>query len=140
MNEEFESHVQRHIRRQQYDREVVDAAKRKAGRNNMGYKETVMSYGRIKQIARKAVSEETTVGVVDMLRLGFEFQAKLTWEARQKEVDEAEQRGIQKVADELRGLMIKTYDPLAPSKYSLVLCTDEDKWQAFLKSLEGEKE
>jgi len=67
-------------------------------------------------------------------------QAKLTWEARQKEVDEAEQRGIQKVADELRGLMIKTYDPLAPSKYSLVLCTDEDKWQAFLKSLEGEKE
>jgi len=60
-------------------------------------------------------------------------QAKLTWEARQEEIDEAEQRGVKKVVDWMK--LHKAY-----------LCFDESDpaeiknlnkaWQAFLKECE----
>jgi len=60
------------------------------------WEETVMS-----PEERIKFDKRFTTGSVNLRGLA-EAQAKLTWEARQKEVDEAEQRGIQKVVDIVR--------------------------------------
>jgi len=56
-------------------------------------------------------------------------QAKLTWEARQKEVDEAEQRGIQKVVDWIKD---NNFNLKGMDNY-VDFGIDSQKWQAFCK-------
>lgn len=59
-------------------------------------------------------------------------QAEISWKARQKEVDEAEQRGIRKVVDEIS----KVWDMSSDNFYEFGRKVF-DIWQAFLKG--GEK-
>jgi len=66
----------------------------------------------------------------------LEHQAKLTWEARQKEVDEAYQRGIKKVVEWImkESWLENTGQITIDTKYNRLF--DDDAWQAFLKECE----
>jgi hypothetical protein len=59
----------------------------------------------------------------------IEAQAKATWEARQPEVDEAEQRGIRKMVEWIKNQrVLKSKD-----KSMIVIEFRTEEWQAFLK-------
>jgi len=108
----------------------------------MDYKETVMNDEEIRtSIVQKSifwlpVNPETVEErkVVCLLRHTAEAQAEITWEARQNEVDEAEQRGIEKVVDKINP-QIEAFiqSPKMPDELALVI---KVWWQAFLKEVE----
>jgi len=93
----------------------------------MGYKETVMS-----DMGNLPIW--TPASNATSFRIVAQAQAKLTWEARQKEVDEAEQRGVQKVVDWIEANKSYHSDFMTPSEFYFRI--DEEEWQAFLKEVE----
>jgi len=67
---------------------------------------------------------------LDDVELGIaKVQARLTWEARQKEVEDAEQK-LQKVVEFLKG---HRHQELLIGAHRFVFT--ENEWQAFLKDL-----
>ena len=91
------------------------------------YKETVMP--------RVEIFRGRTPCPVEQVEALLEKQAKLTWEARQKEVDEAEQRGIQKVVDWIDNTDVGNdlYLKINRDHWDKA---KQNEWRAFLKEVE----
>lgn len=67
----------------------------------------------------------------------LESQAKATWEARQQEVAEAEQRGIRKVIAFCKQKIFNTFIDRDTGEPYIAFRDNADKeWQAFLKGVE----
>jgi len=100
----------------------------------MDYKETVMSDEQIMELEPRFKKMDAFVCDGTDFDKVAEAQAKLTWEARQNEVDEAEQRGIEKVVDKINP-QIEAFiqSPKMPDELALVI---KVWWQAFLKEVE----
>ena len=110
------------------------------------YKETVMSDREAAALLRgMPYHPSSEAGWMNFVRRCLLAQAKITWEARQKEVDEAEQRGIKKVVE-----IVRDWETI-PSvefnkKYKVKLIDDVEEetllqiieryLQAFLKEVE----
>lgn len=94
----------------------------------MNWQETVMSNKQIAELQAK-YSEPSNESI------GYErniakAQAKATWEARQPEVDEAEQKGVKRVVDFFKARLGITEGGLLSTNIDYV------EWQAFLKGVE----
>ena len=92
----------------------------------MNWEDTVMKENQMVEVARECWRTEHTYPELVARR-----QAKLAWEARQKEVDEAEQRGIKKVVDWIKD---NNFNLKGMDNY-VDFGIDSQKWQAFLKEL-----
>ena len=95
------------------------------------YKETVMSREKFAKVT--GLSPDCQY-MYDAALPELEAQAKITWEARQKEVDEAEQRGIKKVVDWIMANKSFRSDFMTPGEFYFRIT--ENDWQAFLKEVE----
>ena len=97
------------------------------------YKETVMSEKELNGVLEEVQGHYYDADIslnADHIAIANK-QAKITWEARQKEVDEAEQRGIKKVVDWIEANSHIHYTS-APLKLK-ELAINKSMWQAFLK-------
>ena len=98
------------------------------------HKETVM--GKDEMLTCSLVSKYPLRDIEDVIKETSIHQAKITWEARDNEIKEAEQRGIQKVVDwgnekcMRHGHAFRHKGELCSSTYrrECTIC-----WQAFLK-------
>jgi len=124
------------------------------------WEETVMSDDQLREVWHFAIEyPDRDMPALEKLfqqrKAVAKVQAKLTWEARQKEVDEAEQRGVKKVVDWVQdrifycadsppqegvaygylGNYILRFGKEALPSVGFYELSESPEWQAFLKDL-----
>ena len=88
----------------------------------MEAKDTVTSYEATGNILDEILMQPSRPDRISLLRTEFEAQAEITWHARDKEVEEAEKRGVKKVMDWIE-------------HHGGTIDGVRNQWRAFLKDL-----